>query len=82
MKGRRSKKLVCVWGGGLLSGGIFVSVGMCVSSGERIPSMLRAHGYGATEVIKLKTPGGLASNHLPGESLQSGIPATESERVR
>lgn len=75
MKGRRSKKLVCVcvWsgGGGLLSGGIFVSVGMCVSSGERIPSTLRARGYGATEVIKLKTPGGLASNHLPGESLQS-----------
>lgn len=74
-----SEKLVC--GGeekGLLSGGIFVSVGMCMSSGERIPSMLR---FRATEVIKLKTPGGLASNHLPGESLQSGIPATESERV-
>lgn len=81
MKGRRSKKLVCMCVGGLLSGGIFVSVGMCVSSGERIPSTLRARGYGATEVIKLKTPGGLASN-LPGESLQSGIPATESERVR
>lgn len=59
-----------------------MSVGKCMSSGERIPSTLRARGYGATDVIKLKTPGGLASNHLPGESLQSGIPATESERER
>lgn len=44
-----------------------MSVGMCMSSGEGVSSMPRGRGCGAVEMIKLKTPGGLASNHLPGD---------------